>query len=322
MPRGKGVKRKSRTAPRAAPYTRQRGDSEAEAASTPEPVADQEPEFVQLAGDNAHPPGNVFGALLASNLPCNNFDIPDSISCVDDDLAMHVPADICKQIWLHKYVNLAQLLKSDSRFTPTSSLVLGEQGNLELRPKSQRSLNTIREWTDAFVIFMSIYIKKHPMLAGDLLQYMAIIREAEGRSSGSMSWKTYDENFRMRQAIKPQSWASIHPDLWLRTMTLTTSTTTGLYDKHPLNVTRNAGRRPQGLCQEFNREQNGCTWKNCKYNHKCQACRGDHPEFRCPRMMSRVGPSQPASDQTFRGFRTQSANTRGTRGGWQSKNRY
>ncbi len=80
MPRGKGVKRKSRTAPRAAPYTRQRGDSEAEAASTPEPVADPEPEFVQLAGDNAHPPGNVFGALLASNLPCNNFDIPDSIS--------------------------------------------------------------------------------------------------------------------------------------------------------------------------------------------------------------------------------------------------
>ena len=39
-------------------------------------------------------------------------------------------------------------------------------------------------WTDAFIIFMAIYITKFSDKASELLQYMSIIRESESRNKG------------------------------------------------------------------------------------------------------------------------------------------
>ena len=89
------------------------------------------------------------------------------------------------------------------------NITLSEQGLLEVVPKSNRQITNIREWTDAFLVYIAIYIKKHPSKAGELLQYMATIREAEGRNSYSLAWKSYDQNFSFRQAVSPMSWAKI-----------------------------------------------------------------------------------------------------------------
>ena len=90
---------------------------------------------------------------------------------------------------------------------------INESGQIDVKPKASKSVKSICEWTDAFLIFSSILIKKYPGKAGEFLQYMSLIRDAESRCFGSFAWRAYDEGFRLRQAIEPMSWAKIHPDL-------------------------------------------------------------------------------------------------------------
>ena len=60
-------------------------------------------------------------------------------------------------------------------------------------------------------------MQKHPNKAQELLQYMAIIRDASARH-GSLLFRNNDEQFRLRQAIELQPWGKLNPDLWLRIM--------------------------------------------------------------------------------------------------------
>lgn len=55
---------------------------------------------------------------------------------------------------------------------------------------------SIQQWTDAFLIFMGIFIQKYPEQAPHLLKYCYFIREIN-KMSGDKDWKIYDENFRM-----------------------------------------------------------------------------------------------------------------------------
>ena len=108
---------------------------------------------------------------------------------------------------------------------------------------------------------------------------MSLIREAESRSKGSFAWRTYDENFRMRQAIRPESWAKINPDLWLRSMTLpalSQPTSTSQMNMNPQPAKQRV--RP---CFDYNSVK-GCSFRQCKYDHMCMACRGAHAQTNCP----------------------------------------
>ena len=274
MPRGRRNKQRDK------PYERQR-PRQADA-------GDNNPEFIQLTGNEGdEAAGNiheVFSSLLRT-LPTregSNFALPASaLKCADDVLTMHVSDELAKKIWAGEYINLALLLnKSDAN--PSSTFSINESGLIEVKPKPCKSVQSIREWTDAFLIFSAIFIKKHPEKAGELLQYMSLIREAESRSTGSTAWRAYDESFRMRQAIEPMSWSKIHPDLWLRTMTLQASSlpkpaSTGQAFYH----SRRPTVRPY---YDFNSVR-GCTFKQCKYDHVCLACRGPHAQQNCNRQV-------------------------------------
>ena len=85
-----------------------------------------QPEIIQLAGDGPAA-GNAIRDTLGSSILSTwtnalgvsqellrkntqtDFQMPD-VSCADD-LAMHVPQDLCIKIWKHEYINLAALLK-------------------------------------------------------------------------------------------------------------------------------------------------------------------------------------------------------------------
>ena len=95
-------------------------------------------------------------------------------------------------------------------------------GLVETRSKISRDkVTSIDKWTDAFLIFTSIYIKRYPSKCQELLQYISIIRKAASRSS-SLSWRTYeyDELCRLRQVTKVQPWGKLNPNLWLRVITM------------------------------------------------------------------------------------------------------
>ena len=121
-----------------------------------------------------------------------------------DDISSHVPNQICQKIWAHEYINLNLLLKGNVElqdFCSGGVLHITDKGQVESRPKLvKEKITTIDQWTDAFLIFASIYLKKYPGKMQEILHYMSIIREAATRSF-SLSWQTYDEQFNRKLYI-------------------------------------------------------------------------------------------------------------------------
>ena len=136
-------------------------------------------------------------------------------------MSAHVPLQLCQKIWAHQYINIALLLKGNVELQDLCSggiLHITDKGQLESRPRiTKDKVPTIDKWTDAFLIFSSIYLKKYPNKTQELLQYMSIIHEAANRSS--LSSRTYNEQFRLRQATNVQPWGRLNSDLWLRVLT-------------------------------------------------------------------------------------------------------
>ena len=92
------------------------------------------------------------------------------------------------------------------------------EGHIEAKPKqSKETVPNIERWTDAILIFASIYTVCYPDKVQELFKYMPVIRDSSSKFPFN-SCKLYDEQFRMRQAIKVMNWGNIIPDLWLRIM--------------------------------------------------------------------------------------------------------
>lgn len=64
---------------------------------------------------------------------------------------------------------------------------------------------SIQQWTDAFLIFMGIFIEKYPEQAPHLLKYCYFIREMN-KMLGDKAWRIYDENFRMLKETVELPW--------------------------------------------------------------------------------------------------------------------
>lgn len=92
---------------------------------------------------------------------------------------------------------------------------INEMGQLETRPKTDPDKISVSKWTDAFLIFASICLVEYPQRIHEILKYMSTIREAASRFPG-FGWRIYDEQVRLRQALKYQPWGTINSDLWLR----------------------------------------------------------------------------------------------------------
>ncbi|CAC5398741.1 unnamed protein product [Mytilus coruscus] len=124
-------------------------------------------------------------------------------------------------------------------------------------------------------------------------KYMRDIRFAAKKSHG---WGTYDEQFRLRKAQRPQSsWAVINQDLWSFYIT------TAMIDQgqsneskigfssqsEPLHSIRQlSGRQnvqPPRTCNAYNTKGKRCNFNPCRFKHGCSACGGQHPAYFCKR---------------------------------------
>lgn len=220
-----------------------------------------------------------------------------------EDMSSHVPHQLCQKIWSHQYININLLLKGNVElqdFCSGGLLHITDRGQIETRPKTvKEKVASIEKWTDAFLIFTSIYLKKYPDKTQDLLQYMNIIREAASRSP-PLSWRTYDEQFRLRQSTNPQPWGKLNSDLWLRVMTVSASA-----------VQHESLRVSKAHCLDFN---NGfCPYNPCKFAHNCSNCGGsNHGRQACFKLMTPNNPHPFRGNPGFRPYRfTYSARGRG-----------
>ena len=245
-----------------------------------------ESELIPQAG-----PSNSFPNTLPDPQQTSFPGGEETLRLGSDDISSHVPNQICQKIWAHEYINLNLLLKGNVElqdFCSGGVLHITDKGQVESRPKLvKEKITTIDQWTDAFLIFASIYLKKYPGKMQEILHYMSIIREAATRSF-SLSWRTYDEQFRIRQASNVQSWAKLNSDLWLRVMTANTYA-----------LQSGPSHWPKAHCLDFN---NGfCSFKPCKFTHACSHCGGsNHGRQSCFKLTS---PNEQASTRGITNFR-------------------
>lgn len=216
----------------------------------------------------------------------------ESLRCSSDEIFVHVPRSLRQQICKGEYINLALLLKGGmelSEFCSGGTLKLNTEGGIEMKTKvCKEKISSIDKWTDAFIIYSSIYISTHADQATQLLHYMYIIREAASRQKG-FAWRSYDEQFRLRQANFPSSWSTINNDLWWRCMQIQDTV-------DPVGV--GAVQTKSYTCNDFNR--GFCRWPVCRFPHVCSGCgASQHGAWSCPNKPSSSVP-QPSSG-SFRG---------------------
>lgn len=245
-------------------------------------------------------------------------DPPEMVRCGDDAVALHVPEAIKKKIRRHEFVNLAVLLKGGVELAElfgSNLLSINEKGQLETRPKTvSDKIVSVEKWTDAFLIFSSIYLLEYPSKTQELLKYMSIIREAATRSPW-FQCRLYDEQFRLRQALRVESWGEINSDLWLRCFS-----SRAPFTVQPSSPQSTVSQRTP-TCLDFNK--GSCKWSVCRYLHVCAICASSaHGKWECPNnTQARLLPQNSQVQSQTQPFRASFRGTRSFRPYWRGAGR-
>ena len=106
--------------------------------------------------------------------------LPIMANCTQLSLGYHVDKATRQKIVSGEYVHLGALLVRDPTKTQASTLSLDTQGQLVAQSKSVAKIASIDIWTEAFLIFASIYLVAHPDKTQQIFKLMHNIRlEAE-----------------------------------------------------------------------------------------------------------------------------------------------
>jgi len=175
------------------------------------------------------------------------------------------------------YVDFASLLDTTPADCNEMLLTLGPRGELVQRPKfPKKKIICISQWTDAFLVYSSVFLAAHPHRTQELLKYAKDIRLGAKKYVGQ-GWIEYDQQFRLRLARDPTtiSFATIDCELWILCMSSPTQ----------------PSKEGQPKCINFN---NGhCTRTPCYFLHKCLNCSLDHPSRSCWRPASNPANAAP-----------------------------
>ena len=203
---------------------------------------------------------------------------------VCDSLGLHLPANVKAKLHKGEFVQLGSLIQPPPRTAPPSmsfalvqdedKVILGQQ------PIKLPTINTIEKWTSFFLIYMSVYLEVHTTRAIKMLKYIDTVRSA-ARQFGGYGWRTYDEQFRLKQALNPtQSWATIDSELWLRFLlaprsrNFRPSSSNFTFQQHyragSSGLSQQQGSK-FGFCFAYNRGY--CGRQNCQFAHKCTQCK-------------------------------------------------
>jgi hypothetical protein len=118
------------------------------------------------------------------------------------------------KIWSKQFIDLAIMLASP---TESFTLTLDRQSQLphfKVTEKASKRIESIEQWTSAFMVYMAVYVEKHLHEAQAMLKYMSTIRKMALTMGGNV-WAKYDEDFRKLRAHANLPWEEKHQDLYL-----------------------------------------------------------------------------------------------------------
>ncbi|CAC5390298.1 unnamed protein product [Mytilus coruscus] len=234
----------------------------------------------------------------------SNVNFVHEIPSISNDLGNNVSSNIRQKILNGEYIDLGCLLSNPVPIDDNSNTLIIKDGVLQSKPKASTvKINNISRWTDAFLIFIDIYLSSHLGEARGLLKYMSNIRLGASRVPG-LGWKRYDEQFRLKKIRMPScNWGTVDLELWLLFMY---DDNTQNNQNHVTNVYK---------CYDYN--NGSCTRPNCHYSHSCLRCTGIHPSVNCTRFYGaqtnfnfRRGPRFAAGQPNNSSQRGSSANPR------------
>ncbi|XP_062616018.1 uncharacterized protein LOC134277712 [Saccostrea cucullata] len=208
--------------------------------------------------------------------------LPTPIVSITDALGCTIPFKTREKIQNGEYLDLGVLLETTEERDKKNKINLVD-GELVLQKGKSRKITDIGKWTDAFLVFTSIYVEAHPDQSLGLLKYMHTIRLGSYRSP--TGWKLYDEQFRLKKARNSSmEWGQIDNELWM------------LYVTSPVTIPQKTVEPSKGMCFDFN-YKGACSKPYCIYAHRCIRCASDHPMSTCPRSPA---PRFPMQKQPFR----------------------
>jgi hypothetical protein len=209
------------------------------------------------------------------NMPCTNDTHTPMLMAFSNELDIVLLQTLKDQIWNLEYIDLSLLLRQHFNFpNENQNCIAVDNGRLVLQSvnkPAKKHIENISMWTDAFINYAKVLITKHPLLAGDLFMYMAIIRCAISDATFDRVYM-YDQQFRLRMSLNPtNSWSQIDGTLWLRFIAKGAS---GLQNS---TLSNNGSQSP---CYDYNFKK-GCFRRNCIYRHNCMKCGAIHPAALC-----------------------------------------
>ena len=257
--------------------------------------------LAQLNGANANAQLPIFDSnnqgnaisndTLDENVSVENFQV-ESIAT---ELGYSVPNKIKMKIANGEYVDLATLISKPSDPDSLSKQLKIENGKIVLGPKSHdKKIDSIDQWTDAFLVYASIYSVANPSSANSLFKYMHTVRLGASRFGG-LGWKNYDIQFRLKKETEPSlSWSTVDQELWLLFMH---SKPESEKEAGTNQRTINNPSSNQLKCYNYN-FKGFCSRMYCNFAHQCLRCSNFHPLKKC-RVASNINSrSQQSSPNT------------------------
>ena len=236
------------------------------------------PFYSQPPNLNAQQPGLTFAAPT-----------PYALTSVCDPLGSNIPIATKEKIWKGEFVELSALLSSERpvRSQQQQRWAFSTQGQSIIAQQAAeegKEIKGIFSWTNAFLIFASVFLEKHAGRAQELIKYAASIREFAQKMPNT-AWLKYDHDFRRKMARNPQAlWSSIDMELYAK-MLLQSTPNIGWKPATPSAAQQTPQRnfRSQGrTCFAYNAGTCTKTDSACQYAHRCQTCnKPGHPRGRC-----------------------------------------
>ncbi|CAC5385070.1 unnamed protein product [Mytilus coruscus] len=123
----------------------------------------------------------------------SNVNSVHEIPSISNDLGNNISSNIRQKILNGEYIDLGCVLSNPVPIDDNSNTLIIKDGVLQSKPKASTvKINNISQWTDAFLIFIDIYLLSHLGEARGLLKYMSNIRLGASRVPG-LGWKRIGE---------------------------------------------------------------------------------------------------------------------------------
>lgn len=219
-----------------------------------------------------------------------------------------VPAKLVRKILKGEYVDMAELLKDNMEVERRR---LGGDASAAPFPSraSRREVPDLLSWVQCFSLYAGVVTSRYPEKIKELLAYQATI-VAEARRCGGRGWLLYDTAFRQNiTSLEETDFSHLEQSIYATTfLAYSTGKTKSCPDcmmsdhsreecaLHPNRAwpvvqmrepDKEGARRKRGRvgpCYAWN--EGKCTYSQCRYEHVCSRCYGEHKKFRC-RLTSR-----------------------------------